>query len=238
MKKVVAAAVLALGAGQAYAAPCISGTLADYVGLGSCEIGTNTVSGFQALTTVPAGSTLIAAANVLVTPVFSSPLGFGFDFGLNQGAGPGLFLDFLVGYNITGNSYGIASLLVNGVPPVDGVLSAITDLCPDGTFPTGIGSCTSGGALQLVAAQLVGDPLQMDQVTFPPAAGIAVINDVGIDTGSVGGISAVLIGNRFAVAPAAVVPVPTPLALLLAGFGGLAFSRRYGRRATRHRGQG
>ena len=226
MKRLMAAAVLALGAAQAQAAPCISGTLADYVSLGSCEIGSNTASGFEALTTVPGGSTLVAAANVLVTPVFGSSLGFGFDFGLSLGTAPALFLDFLVGYRVTGNDYVGASLLADGVPSGDGVLTAIADLCLDGAFPAGIGSCTATAAGPLVVAQLAGDPAQMDQLAFGPAGAIAVITDVGIDTGTTGDTSLVSVGNRFAIAPAAV-SAPAPLALLLAGLGGLALTRRY-----------
>ena len=235
-KKIVVAAVLALGAAEAQALPCSGGTLATYIGLGGvgCQIGSNTVSGFASLTTIPTGATAVAAANIVVTPVLSGPLGFGIDLGLNLAATPNKFLDFLVSYRVTGNSYRNTSLLVNGVPPRDGVLSGITNICRNGTFPSGIGSCTSGPDLTLVAAQFAGDPLQTDTVAFLPASSLAVITDVGIDTGSVGTLSQVSVGNRFLVAPAAV-PLPSVLTLLIAGLGGMGMSRRYGHRRANRR---
>lgn len=237
-KKIFIATVLALGATQAHALPCVGGTLAFYIGLGAggCQIGTNTVSNFTSLATIPAGATAVAPANIVLSPVLSGPLAFGIDLGLNLPATPNKFLDFLVSYRVSGNSYLNTSLLVNGVPRPDGVLSGITDLCRNGTFPAGIGTCTTGpsGLSQLVAVQLPGDPLQTDLKSFLPASSLAVITDVGIDTGSVGALNQVSVGNRFLVAPTAV-PLPSVLALLIAGLGGMGMSRRHGHRGTNRR---
>jgi hypothetical protein len=234
--KSILAAVLILGAAQAQALPCIGGSLASYIGLGGggCQIGSNTFSDFMSLTTIPTGATPVAASDILVTPVFAGPLGFGIDLGLNMEPVQNVFFDFLVSYRVAGNSYQNTSLLVNGVPPVDGVLSGITNLCRNGTYPTGISSCSSGPDLTLVAAQLPGDPLQTDTVAFLPASSLAVITDVGIDTGTDGTLSQVLVGNRFLVAPAAV-PLPSVLALLIVGLGGMGMSRRYGHRGANRR---
>ncbi len=228
MKKAIAAAVLALGATQAQAAPCVSDTLTNYISMGSCEIGSNTLTDFAALTTIPTGATLVAPATITVTPVFASAFGFGLDFGIGGlAATPGAFLDFLGSYRVAGNNYARTSLLVDGVPAPDGVLTAIADICPAGTFPTGIGSCTSGVASQMALAQLVGDGPQMDQLALALPGSIAVITDIGIDTGSVGDISLVVVGNRFAV------PAPSVPILLLGGLAALGLSSRIRRRAIR-----
>ena len=89
IRKVLFAVGLLLGlpfASQAAPIACVSGSLADYIGLSEgCFLGTALVTDFVTTPTLP-GTTAIDPADVTVAPVLGR---IAFDFGLSQSALPG-----------------------------------------------------------------------------------------------------------------------------------------------------
>ena len=131
LKRLLAIALLAASP-AVLAAPCLPGTLADYISLGSCEIGATQFAGFASLSDLPAGSTPIPATAIAVTPLMAiaNP---GFTFTLNAAASASEILSTLiqfqvlagVGLTLGGGSAAIAGSSATG----DGVSLLIEDLC-------------------------------------------------------------------------------------------------------------
>lgn len=234
MKRMMGAAVLALVAAEAGAAACVNGTLADYIGLGAtgCEIGGSTLSEFGTLA-VPFAATAIDAADIGVNPVAGGPFGFGLDFIFGAlTAGPGQLFEVLVGYSVSGAGVAGASARLDGATATDdGVVTLVTDLCRDGAFAAGPGTCNGAASPALVAFSASFDAVPLDQQAFDRSGRLSVIADIAIDGGQVGTASLVGAGNRFVAAA----PTPGVFALLGIGLAGFAASR--GRRMTNASGR-
>lgn len=219
MKKMLIAAALFLGTQHAYAAPCIAGSLADYIvlGAGGCQIGANTLSDFTTFP-VSAGATEIAATSIGVTPVASGPSGFGLDFLVSKTANAGTVLEFLVGYQVSGSGLTTASLSIEGtqVAP-DGAVTAVKELCLDDVF-LGPGTCPGTVGPTLIVADDGANPLLSLQDIFGPVSSLfGVLDDIAISGGTNGSATLATASNRFSAADGVAVPAPGTAALI--GFG-------------------
>ena len=222
-------ALLVVGiAPAAIAAPCLPGTLADYMALaGGCEIGTTTFTGFGLLADLPPGSTPIASTAITVTPVVSvaNP---GLTFGLGLSAAANEVLATLIHFqalaglasSLTGASIAIAGAQAAG----DGVALMIEDLCAGGAFATPPTGC-SGTPLTMLALATELDSQLLDSVSFAGVSLADVVVNFVIDGGLAG--SAALAGGtvRFST-DAVAVPAPGTLLLALVALLALAATRR------------
>jgi hypothetical protein len=192
---------------------CVSGSLADYVSLGSggCTIGSNTLFDFTTLS-IPAAATEIPASSVTVNPI-QNIADFGLDFVLNTSANAGEFFDVRFGYSVTGLPYSSASVGLSGSGVIfDGANTAITDLCLGIAF---VGDSCGGTPTTLIAFDIGLDSQLLESATFAPVNVLGVITDIGIDGGLDGSASLTGASNRFPGAAPTSVPEP-PTALLLA----------------------
>jgi len=103
----------------ANAAPCVPGTLADYISLGAgCTAGGTLFAGFAS------GSLDPLAAEIPATKVSVSPLatGVGLSFGLDVNAQPGDLFDILIHYTVSGLLFRIQQPRMSGsAATADGV---------------------------------------------------------------------------------------------------------------------
>ncbi len=202
---------------SAFAAPCLPGTLQDYVNLGAagCQNGVVTFSGFSS---APGqnGATVIPLLQVMVNPAgmqFMPTL----QFTLNQTANAGqLFESFfrfkassaqLIGAGITLNSPAVTG---------DGAVTGTLDVCPGAMFsgnaPTG---CAN--AVSLISLATVGFSMLNDSASFPATSFFDVFTDLAADGGRTG-------SARFNSATVKFTATPEPSAqqLMLAGLAILA----------------
>lgn len=196
------------------AAPCVSGTLSSYIGLGGagCTIGTNTLFDFRMLPGTAGGSE-IAALNVLL-----APLGGAFDPGLvttvSATAMSGSVLETLFTYKITGGFYTSSSIaLANSSVTRDGGVTGIENLCIGGTF----GGSGTTGCIGVATSLLTAAGVQnQDSKTFSPASLLSVTNDLTIDGGIAGSASGGMLTNRFTAVPEPTTALFTLIGLTLA----------------------
>ena len=181
------------------AAPCASGSLSTYIGLGAagCTIGTNTVFDFQSLSGT-AGATPIAATDVTITP-FSGSYSLGLTAATSKTATAGMQLESLFTYQLTGSSYsGSSTTLANSSETPDGAVTDIQNYCAGGTFgPDGVSGC-SGVAGTLVT--LDGTQNQ-DSQTFSSVALLSVTDDFTVDGGQMGSASGGSFTDQFTATP-------------------------------------
>lgn len=180
-------AMLVIGTGEAAAAACTTGTLGDYVGLGAagCDISADGGSihvGDFAVLPGPAAATPIDATAISVAPL----LGAGFPgllFGGPVSAAAGQFLDIVFGFTVSGSGLSRASLLLADSPAPNGIVTAVENLCADGSFSNGPGTCSNMEFAQTVFASdllaLPGD--ESASTTFPLAALLGVVVDIGVE---------------------------------------------------------
>lgn len=234
MKKLLFAVTLLLAGGTANASPCVSGSLADYIALGSggCTIGDKTLGDFSAASFLT-GATAIDAANVNVAAV-GGPFNFGLDFTLTPNApslaGAMQLLDILLGYRVTGSSL-IGASLGLGVSAAtgDGAVTAITNVCGNGLFSTNlVCSGPSSAGLAVVNTESFGFPF--DSAPLAISSFFDVFTEITLDGGFAGSASLTgAVSNRFSV------PEPDTSALLaVAMLGLIAVMRRRKQRTPPH----
>jgi hypothetical protein len=201
---------------------CVSGTLDDYIALGSdgCTVGTLVVSGFSSAASLFGGSE-IAATDIMVTPTVAGP-GSQLAFGITAAPlGPASILGILIGYAVTGGMVGRADLELSGASAtLDGAVTAVEDLCLGASFAPGP-SCPTVQET-LIAAQL-GEIAQLsDTQILPRQSFFDVFVDITVDNGPTG--TAALDGavvTRFAR-----VPEPASILLFSLGLAGVWAQRR------------
>jgi hypothetical protein len=232
LKGLLAAAALALSSG-ALAAPCATGTFADYIALGSCEIASTTFSGFGLGPLLPAGAVEIAPASIGVVPVVS-PTNPGFQFVLTTAATDSDLFSVLLQFQVAAGA-GLSLIGVHqtfaGAADGNGVAILVTDLCLDGTFASPPSDCLGIGTAALTTfVDAFGSALDELVVLAPVGALDAVANFI-VDGGNAGTAAVTGGGLAFATDAAATVNEPGVLALLaLASLAGWA-RRRVPRRS-------
>ncbi len=211
MKQVLLLALAAVSVARlGVAGTCMGGTLASYIALGAggCTIGSSTLSNFEVLSGI-GGATEFKASSVSLTPS-----GGGFSPSLTLSvtgmAAPGVLLETMFTYEISGQAYIANSVLLFGSSEtVDGGVTGLENYCAGGSFgPDGVDGCTGAtGALVTL------DGIQnTDKGIFSKVKFVNVTNDFTLDGGIAGSAS----GGKFTDTFAA---VPEPAALALAGFG-------------------
>ena len=200
--------------------PCASGTLVDYINLGSegCTIGATVVFDFFELT-IPTGSTPIDSAAIGVDPV-NLPFKPTLQFTVNVTAGAGQFLDTRFAYSVTSLSPMVGlDLLTPGMSAsLDGATTVITDACLGDVFF--FDSCfASTDTLITFATEF--DSSNSATTTFPPTLIMGIANDIGVDGGLFGSAAIGTVTNQINQ-----VPEPATAALCAAGLIAASWLRR------------
>ena len=191
------------------AAPCVSGSLQDYIGLAAgCTIGGATFSDFVELAP-PAGATPISPTAIAVTPL-GDPSNPGFLFGLNVVAGPGEFQDVFFGFQVADSLIGASLAMTDASASGDGSVTAIEDICQGAGF---IGIACAGEATTLITFAVEGDSQTTEAVSFPSVSLLGVLVDFGIDGGLDGTGELGTATLTFQTARATPVPEPSSVAL-------------------------
>jgi len=203
----------------AFAAPCLPGTLASYVALGStgCSVGPALFFNFVNLP-LQGGAVSIADSSTFVNPL-DVPYQPGFRFDVNSQAGPNQFFQRMIGYSVTnasmtGNSVSLAG---SSVTP-DGAVTVIENKCLGAAFGP-LQSC-SGANPSLVAFDF--GPLDralLLSMTFPRTTLLGVVLNVSVEGGTDG-------SARLQSATTQINAVPEPGTLTLLALGAMAGLRR------------
>jgi hypothetical protein len=215
-KLVLALGLVIVWPSGSQAAPCVIGTLADYLspGFTGCQLGPATISPFLTTAATPGDITVTPDAGALA-----------FDFGLDLTAPP--FTTVAFQYSLSGVSLNRADLSFTGASATgDGVVSAIEFLCFGGTFfplaaPFG---CDPLNVDSLAVVQLESVGTSPDTLEFAPNSFFDVFVEITVDPGLFG--TASLDGT----VRTAFAGVPEPSALLLVGSGLAAWLGRRKRR--------
>lgn len=192
------------------AAPCVSGTLATYIALGSsgCTIGTDSLSNFQDLSGT-AGATEIAATAVTITPI-GGTFSPGLSTVLHMTAPSGTILETMFTYKISGATFvGETITLTNSSETVDGAVSEVQNICEAGSFgPDGVTGCTGtpGSLLTLDGVQ------NQDSTTLDPPLYVNLTDDITLDGGLAGSATGGTFTDQFTA-------VPEPGGFFIAGLG-------------------
>jgi hypothetical protein len=223
---VVAPAVVAL--------PCANGSLADYIAIGSCEIGDAAFSGFETLPDIPSGATEIAPNAIFVSPVATATdVGLAFAFDVAAGATEvfSTLFRFQLEQLAERTFTGVSSSLAGGSAGGDGVVLLIEDLCVGALFATAPTGCGGISSLTTIAFVTDPDPEPNAAADIPASTRLDVVAQFIVDGGS-GGAASLGTGTlRFAAANGQA-PEPGGPLLLLTALGLAAWSRQ--RYAARH----
>jgi hypothetical protein len=213
MMKAFLVGAMLLSSASLFAAPCLPGTLQNYIDLGSagCQAGALQFADFF-LGEGQSFATQIDPNRILVTPggTFLVPTLL---FTLNSSASGGdlfesIFHFDVTGITLSGAAIGLTSPLATG----DGAITAVLDVCPDATFigVDPIGCPTSPGTA--IAFAIADDAQLTDSRDFPLSSFFDVFVDLTNDAGLSG--SATLDSATVSIAS---VPEPGTLLLLAGG---------------------
>jgi PEP-CTERM motif len=204
--------------GPSQAAPCLPGSLADYIALGAggCSLGAATAADFSA-SVLALGAEAILPEDVTVTPI-----GRGFDFGFSQAAGASEIFDTLIRFSLNALNSSKNILSLSGASASgDGVVVAVGDTCAGGTFAgANPGAPCSGTAAAAIALRDAFGLISPDIATFPASSFFDVFVQLTIDGGLAG--TAGLDGSVRTV----FVPEPSTLLVMAAGLGAALARRR------------
>lgn len=197
----------------ATAAPCLPGSLQDYINLGSagCSVGTVSVTDF-AIAPGQSFATPIAPQTILVTPggTVDAPT-LDLTFNVNAAAGE-LLESFLHFFASAPTLFGAGIALGSASASGDGVVTAIQDLCPDGAFFSNVPLGCPTSAEALIVFQSESDSLLAAEAFLAAAGFVDVFADVAVDGGLAGSASLASVRLSFET-------VPEPSTALLAGLG-------------------
>jgi len=220
----------------AWATPCIPGSLASYVALGSggCNIGSAQFFDFRDLP-LQGGAAALPDSSTLVNPVDAGHPGVRVD--VNGQAGADTPLERVIGDSLSGPGFGGNDVSLTGSDVTfDGAVTVIEHRCLGAAF--GPGQFCSGINDSPVAFDLgfLGQSL-LDSSTFASATLLGVIVDITVDGGTFGDASLRSATTQFTPAAAPVaVPEPATLTLLALGLGAGIARRRARRRDGRKGG--
>ena len=211
--------------------PCASGSLDTFVNSGAtgCQIGTVQFADFSILPGQTIG-TQFDPAQVQVTPGGTSinpTLSFALNRIANTGQAFELFFRFSASDSLTGASINLTSPAASG----DAAVTAILDVCPNGSFSGGapLGCPTSPASLVVFAIDQ--SSLLSDSATFGLSSSFDVFVDLRLDGGQSG--AATLNSANVGVSS-----VPEPSAALLFTLGLSAFGVVLRARRRRFSGNG
>ena len=209
-----------------WGAPCGSGTLADYIALGSggCTIGSNTLYDFN----VVSGSFLATAISPSAVTIgelggTSNP---GITATVNVTAN-GNILEAIFTYRISGNSYSGDSITLAGSSETgNGAVSDAQNYCAGGTFgPDGVTGCTGSAGTLATADGFFNN----DSASFGAVNLLSITDDFTLDGSNGGTASGGTITDQFVAKQVAAVPEPFSFLLTGVGFAlgaGLTFRSR------------
>ncbi len=183
----LAAAFLVVIPSLALAAPCVPGTVTNYVGLGAsgCQVGAFTFFNFEGLPSF-SGGTPVSPALVQVAPSINA-VGPRLDFSLTSSASANQLLGIAIGFSISGSTLNGAVLsMVGAAATGNGVVTAVEDICRGGVFTSDPSNCTTSGQVTLVTAQDSIGPTGPDAQKFPITSFFDVFVDIAIDGGPSG----------------------------------------------------
>lgn len=213
MKKsmLVLGVLVTLLTAPAWSAPCVSGSLASYIALGStgCSIGDKTFSNFS--DTSSGNVTPPDATAITVTPINSTDIGLAFN-ALWSVSGTNLTSDSTIDFEVA---------VIGGGPMM--ITDASTVQSSSGFTGTGSASVTEGicGPAPCTVTQeststinSAGSTQLSNEVTFTPTGSINAVKDIGVSSGSSGSASISAIQDTFSQTPTS---VPEPMSLLLLG---------------------
>lgn len=196
------------------AAPCTSGSLANYIALGAtgCTIGGNTLYDFQTLSGT-AFATPIATQGITINPL-GGAYNPGISVSTQMTAASGKLLEALFTYRISGNLFvGDSITLSASSETVDGAVTDIQNYCAGGTFGSnGVSACTG----------LAGSLLALDGVTnqasssFSRTSFLSITDDFTLDGGLAGSASGGTFADSFTAVPEPSVFLLTALGITLA----------------------
>ncbi|MGD0302033.1 MAG: hypothetical protein ABSE86_33555 [Bryobacteraceae bacterium] len=191
--------------------PCVAGSLASYVSLGTtgCTIGTNVVSSFSVLTGFT-GATELSPGTVSITPLggSSDPE---LEFTVNDSVDASPALETIFTYRIAGNPYTQSEInLSNSSETGEGAVTDLQNICEDGSFGSdGVDGCpgVSDSLLTLDGIQ------NTDNTPLSALSFLSVTDDFTLDPGPAGSAAGGVFTDQFT----ARTTVPEPKLTVLLG---------------------
>lgn len=192
------------------AAPCVPGTLASYISLGSggCDIGGALLSDFSSIAS--SGATAVADTLVIVNPFV-----LGLDFVFDVTADSGDVFGNAISYTVSGVSLGYRSVALSGSVVDSGILQ--------GGVVTAL---QFGPASTLVVFDdgISAEPFA--STAFGASSSFGITTEITIDGGIDGRAYLGTVSDRFRAGAAPPTPVPEPATYLLVGLGLAGLARR------------
>lgn len=205
------AALLVFSSMTAFGAPCLPGTLQDYIGLAAgCEAGDVLLNNFEVAPGQAVGSP-IAPSDIQIVPG-GTPIVPSLMFVVNQAALGGEVFGALIRFTASAGLLGGAAIWLDGAAAGDGAVVGILDVCAGGSFPGAEPVGCSGTPAVAIAAITASDVFS-DSLTAANSF-FDVFVDLSVD-GGLGG-SASLVSATVSITS---VPEPATGLLIAAALG-------------------